>query len=108
MADIELGGESFRISESVPPMVLMRLARVAKQPMEVEENLVALAIAMDEALQQLLDPADWDRFQDVAVRSRASMADLADCFQRAQAARKPAGPPVAETPEQPAFELFPA
>lgn len=105
MADIELGGESFHISESVSPMVLMRLARAAKQPMDVEENLVALAIAMDETLEQLLDPADWDRFQDVAVRTRASMADLADCFQRAQAARKP---PVAEAADKPAFELFPA
>lgn len=83
MPEAEFGGETFRTNDTIAVMALMRLARATKSGVS-NENLAPVIAALDEVVEQLLDPADWVRFQDVAIRSRAGVDDLMTFIQDAR------------------------
>lgn len=85
MPDVEFGGETFRVAESVAAMAMMRLVRAVKDGGS-DENLGVIVAALDDVFEQLLAPADWERFQQVAMRSRASLDDMIQFMRDARAA----------------------
>jgi hypothetical protein len=65
---VEFSGESFAIADKIGLMPLMRFAKTAKAGAD-SEDLEGL-VAMYDLLEQVIDPADWDRFVNVASRDR--------------------------------------
>ena len=82
MAEVTFGGQQFRMVERVGLMPLMRFAKVAKGGTD-SGDMDGLA-AMYDLLQAVIDPADWARFEDHAVKVAADdetlMKVVADVF----------------------------
>ena len=74
MSDVSFGGESFAAAESIGLMALMRFAHVARSG--TDANDMAGLAAMYELLEQCIEPSDWERFQQTAMRTRATGDDL--------------------------------
>lgn len=74
MTDVAFHGETFTIADRIGLMPLMRFAKVAQGG--VDSNDLAGLAAMYDLLEQCIAPADWQRFQDVADRSRADGEQL--------------------------------
>lgn len=74
MAEIEFAGESFLTADKIGLMPLMKFARTAKGGAD-SGDLDGL-LAMYDLLEQVIAPADWERFQSVAGRERADGEQL--------------------------------
>jgi hypothetical protein len=98
MPDVTFVGEKFRTNTTIPVMALMRLARVTKVGVS-GENLAPVIAALDEVVEQLIDPADWDRFQATAMTSRAGVDDLMAFIREARDAMGKQQEPAAPEPE---------
>lgn len=97
MADVEFAGEKFGMAEKIGAMPLMRFAKVAKAGGD-SNNLDGLA-AMYDLLEQVIDPAEWARFQEHADKVRADgdqlMTVVGEVF--AAIADRPTGRPSASS-----------
>lgn len=81
MPDVEFFGESFTLSDKVGLMPLLRFAHAARQGVD-GGSLEGMA-AMYDLLAQCFAPEDWERFQDVATRERASEEELTEVVRKA-------------------------
>lgn len=76
---VELLGRNFRLAKSVGLMPMLKFSAFAD--MEVQD---ARALgAMYQMLKDVIDPADWRKFEDHAVDSKADADDLLDVISRA-------------------------
>ncbi len=73
-AGVEFAGDRFAVAEKIGLMPLMRFAKVAQSGVD-SADMAGLA-AMYDLLEQCIAPADWQRFQTAADRSRADGDDL--------------------------------
>lgn len=93
MADLKFAGETFRMSESIGLMPLMKFAKVAKAGVD-SDDLDGLA-ALYDLLEQCVAEEDWERFQATATKSRADgeklMAVVSDVFEALS--QRPTGRP---------------
>ena len=74
MAEVEFGGETFETAESIGLMALMRFAHVAKGG--TDSNDLAGLAAMYDLLEQCFPEAEFERFQQVALRTKAKGDEL--------------------------------
>lgn len=71
---VEFMGEQFAMSDRIGVMPLMRFAKTAAAG--TQSNDMAGLVALYDLLEQCIDPADWPRFEQHAMTSRADSADL--------------------------------
>jgi hypothetical protein len=81
VSEIQFGGETFAVAERIGTMPLMQFAKIAKGG--TDSDTMAGFTALYDLLEQCIDPADWQRFQDVATRTRADSKDLMTVIGRA-------------------------
>lgn len=74
MSEVEFGGETFRTADSIGLMALMRFAHVAKGG--TDSNDMAGLAAMYDLLEQCFPAEEFDRFQQVALRTKAKGDEL--------------------------------
>lgn len=74
MSEVEFGGERFATADAIGLMALMRFAHVAKSG--TDSNDLAGLAAMYELLEQCIAEADWERFQQTAMRTKAKGDEL--------------------------------
>jgi hypothetical protein len=72
--EVEFGGETFQTSDAIGLMSLMRFAVVAKRG--TDANDLAGLVAMYELLEQCFDVEEFERFQQVALRTKAKGDEL--------------------------------
>jgi hypothetical protein len=99
MPDVLFHGETFQTANEVPAMALLKLARAAKS--DEDSDSVEGFSALYDLLEQVVDASDWDRFQDVAMRTRAKGDDLVD-FLRGYVAQRKAKEEAPAAPVAPA------
>ena len=73
-AQVEFAGEQFACADSIALMALMRFAHVASTG--TDSNDLAGLAAMYELLEQCIAAEDWERFQQVAMRTKAKGDEL--------------------------------
>lgn len=73
-ATVTFKGEQFRVSDSIALMALIKFAHVAKGGTDSNE-MDGLA-AMYDLLSSAIAEDEWSRFQDHAIKTRATDADL--------------------------------
>lgn len=74
MAEVEFKGETFALSDSVAVMPMLKMAKLAKGG--IDSNEMEAMVVMYDVLESLIDPDDWQRFESVATRTRATGDDL--------------------------------
>lgn len=74
MSEVEFGGEKFRTADAIGLMALMRFAHVARSGTDAND-LAGLA-AMYDLLEQCFPEAEFERFQQVALRTKAKGDEL--------------------------------
>lgn len=96
MHDVLFHGETFQTADAVPAMALLKLAKAAKN--DTDADSVEGFAALYDLLEQVVDPSDWDRFQDVAIRTRAKGDDLVEFLREYAAQRQSKKPATAPAP----------
>lgn len=88
---VEFLGESFRVADRVGALPIMRFAKAAKSG--ADANDMDGLVALYDLLAQVIDPADWPRFEAHADAQHADGADLLKVVQEALAlvAGRPTG-----------------
>lgn len=74
MSDLTFEGETFQLADKIGLMPLMRFAHVSRRG--VDSNDMEGLAAIYDLLKQCIADEDWDRFEDVATRTRADGDDL--------------------------------
>jgi hypothetical protein len=80
VSDVEFKGETFRASDGIGLMSLMRFAHVAQGGTDAND-MEGLA-AMYDLLEQAIAADDWDRFQRHAMKVKAQGDDLMAVVQK--------------------------
>lgn len=71
----EFHGEQYLVTETIGSMALMRFAKLAQtDDVGEQESLVAIY----DLLETCFDPADWERFQQAAMKHRSDTGELMD------------------------------
>lgn len=74
-------GEEFQLSDSIGLMPLLKFAKVTKSGLD-SSDLEGM-VAIYDMLEQCFVPEEWDRFQDVATKKRASAEALLAVIRKA-------------------------